>query len=246
MRLALGHFGLVRPSGWSRSTWSYRVAIAGEPHGAGGDVLGVVDQELCQGFRAPARGAAQAVDEGVEAVEFAGIDQVAGQPLLNGPQGLEQRGIDAERQLLRGAAARVLEIEQEMVGDVVQIVAQGCRRRRTPEGEAAQRDALAGDEALGRLFVQPVADPQAQLVAHAVEVVRDVAAVDRLDQVAPIFGVMGVGLQHPVEPGVGSVVEREDALFAAVDMFEIEAALAGCEPGPVAFSVVAGGSCDGG
>ena len=25
VRLALGHFGHVRPSGWSRSTWSYRV-----------------------------------------------------------------------------------------------------------------------------------------------------------------------------------------------------------------------------
>ena len=74
--------------------------------------VGVVDQELRQGFRCRWR-AAQAVDEGVEAVELAGVDQVPGQAARDGPEGVEERRVDAEREVPGNGTARVLETQQE-------------------------------------------------------------------------------------------------------------------------------------
>ena len=74
--------------------------------------VGVVDQELRQGLRCRWR-AAQAVYEGVEAVELAGVDQVPGQAARDGPEGVEERRVDAEREVPGNGTARVLETQQE-------------------------------------------------------------------------------------------------------------------------------------
>ena len=103
---------------------------------------------------------------------------------------------------------------------------------RTPDGKAAQRHAFIGNEALGRLLVQMVTDPQAQFVADAAEIVRKIAAVDRRDQDLLVGLIIRVRPQHSVEFGVRAAIEREGAVFVAVGVFEVEAAFSGREPVP--------------
>ena len=79
-----------------------------------------------------------------------------------------------------------------------------ARRFGPPDSETFTGNALARHEALGRLLVQAVADPQAQLVLAAVEGVGKVAAVDRLDEQPQVLGVVLVvdPAQDVVEAGV--------------------------------------------
>ena len=128
-----------------------------------------------------------------------------------------------------------------MVRNVLQVGPKRGGRRRTPDGKAAQRHAFIGNEALGRLLVQMVTDPQAQFVADAAETVRKIAAVDRRDQDLLVGLIIRVRPQHSVEFGVRAVIEREGAVFVAVGVFEVEAAFSGREPGPVSVAVLCGG-----
>ena len=134
-----------------------------------------------------------------------------GQAVEDRRQGAEQRGVDAEeRPLRRGLAVRSGRAQNQMVGHVGEGAPKRARRFGPPDSETFAGNALARYEALGRLLVQAVADPQAQLVFAAVEGVGKVAAVDLLDEQPQVLGV-AVGIaQDVVEAGVRSEVEIED------------------------------------
>ena len=198
-------------------------------------MLRVVDEKIGQRRRCHAP---EAVDEGVEPVEFARVDEVTGQTAEDGRKGTEQGRVDAKRPVRRDVRLPPGLAQDQVVGNVREGILESAGRFRPADAQTFTRNAFTRNETLGRLLIQAVADPQAQLISDAVEVVREVAAVDRLDEQAQVLSVVLRSPQHLVEAGVRPVVEPEDVL-AAVRMLEVEAPLQGEEASPVPLSVLA-------